>query len=1095
MSKCEDSFQRIQRLREQQAKLIEAKMKLRGLGTPEIEEGIKNKKGSSIPQSQPVNFKQQLRTNPELVVRDYAFLSKSLLETSQELNPRNWQFLNRDVEGAAKAIAEHMGNGMTGERVLNLLSADDRFGGLAEATARVRYLHDTAKNAYLQDLEQYVEFMRGNPGVSIPEEMTQKSFTRYQVALMTERHYDHVRNEWSAMGRAMQGKNADAVMALADEAEMGRKMLDGDLPDLQTQFEQIKNTKPNDLEPNDPYTKFRGAIDKAATNPDEAMLQTELELVSIRAEGVDPRKRLDPSLRRGRISTLTNLLMKDSQLFNERTQGLNVGSNVAMAFYGPYRTMWEGVLQEPVGTPFMKKVLDNFQDTWKGYGAAYEAVRASGKEVFLDAWQGNGKQIFYASNVESYGRFAEPVQQRIAELQEIMNRPAVNFLSMVNPERYRARLHAGFRLWLYDLTKHPAALRPGLTALAATDNLGGFFFHHFHSRANLEAKARRDGVQMDLFDRRSLDEWVEQEYQKQFYRAKVDDDQIAAYRREQGIPPELADDTEIESLILEERVRKTYGAPIPDNPIAREAGAFSEQMRFQNKPNDQNLGQGIYQGINSARRRYPVADLLVPYLQSPFMGASLDFSMTGIGPGVDLVRHLTGNRKLSPDEMRRTKANLIVAGHIWATFAGLSASGLIVGNGPINPEERREWLTDLKKQGKKPNSIAGIQLLGGVPLISTLFLLEDLRYAMETSLVSKHDQQTLGNAALGVLAGHLTRSTALGQVGQLFEILYGDPTQSGRTASNIASYIGSGQIPGIGLIRSAERLSNSRAGNLYRERPWTAAEEELFDRGVLQKMESDLREMAYGTSGLFGALGGQYRDNDWLGDKIRLPWGFGLARYLEHRFFPHLHPDDKVYTELRGLDMLNPPEPLMTRTLEGVPMSDELQKEYNDTYGRTQGDMAPVARMKLAGASPTFTVKLTTPIDLKDGMRINKSTNLLSLDLSIFLGKHVKGKTFHEAALSLINDPLYQSMQGTESLSGDRTVRDQPKGERRRAPAVKMMAALKSYYHLLTLDALGASESPAATEWRDRRNMLSVQQQQSELEKLKDFQGVLGGAQ
>ena len=193
--------------------------------------------------------------------------------------------------------------------------------------------------------------------------------------------------------------------------------------------------------------------------------------------------------------------------------------------------------------------------------------------------------------------------------------------------------------------------------------------------------------------------------------------------------------------------------------------------------------------------------------------------------------------------------------------------------------------------------------------------------------------------------------------------------------------------------------------------------------------------------------------------------------------------------------MLNPPEPLMTRTLEGVPMSDELQKEYNDTYGRTQGDMAPVARMKLAGASPTFTVKLTTPIDLKDGMRINKSTNLLSLDLSIFLGKHAKGKTFQEAALSLINDPVYQSMQSTESLSADRTVRDQPKGERRRAPAVKMMQALKNYYHLLTLDALGASQSPAATQWRERRDMLNTQLQQAELEKLSDFQGVLGGAQ
>ena len=42
-----------------------------------------------------------------------------------------------------------------------------------------------------------------------------------------------------------------------------------------------------------------------------------------------------------------------------------------------------------------------------------------------------------------------------------------------------------------------------------------------------------------------------------------------------------------------------------------------------------------------------------------------------------------------------------------------------------------------------------------------------------------------------------------------------------------------------------------------------------------------------------------------------------------------LHPNDKVYAELKQLKLLDPPNPLLKKTLEGVPMSDDLQKEFN----------------------------------------------------------------------------------------------------------------------------------------------------------------------
>ena len=57
-----------------------------------------------------------------------------------------------------------------------------------------------------------------------------------------------------------------------------------------------------------------------------------------------------------------------------------------------------------------------------------------------------------------------------------------------------------------------------------------------------------------------------------------------------------------------------------------------------------------------------------------------------------------------------------------------------------------------------------------------------------------------------------------------------------------------------------------------------------------------------------------------------------LVHYLEHRFFPHLHPNEKVYAELQMLELLEPPNPLLRKRLMDVPMDDDLQKEFNDTY-------------------------------------------------------------------------------------------------------------------------------------------------------------------
>lgn len=1136
MSSCDELFQRRQRLIQERQKVEADLARINGLklstGIPDEEmfskavkrqaeildsaenqavaaEGVANptarENQTNIGANQPVNFQQKLRYYPEEFVNDYSQLSRSLLAADRELNPGEYNFLrDADANEQARVISEEFSNReFTVDQALQLInSLRPNELDIVERTFRLRWWHDVSKRAYLDNVEAIGDFMDANPNAAVPAELTSRAFNGFKLSLMAERQYDYIRNTWSRQGRAMQGRDFEDALNLADGGMASPDVLakeEFDFVDVAKVSEQeYIAVTPQDLTEEQSVARIIKAADLNKSNPTEAMRQLELEINSIRIQGTDPRKRLDPKRAKDSQWRLVNLLVKDSQLANERTQALDLGSNTVMALYGPYRTFYENLLYKPVGTSFTDNFMDAWQAQWKGWGAAFEQVRAAGREVFMDAWRGN--PMFFSSNIETYNKFHQPVEERIAELEGLMNVPVGNLLSYVNPARYRRRLHAAFRLWAYDKTGSPAMLRPGLTALAAKDNVSGLFYHTFKLRNELEMKARRDGVQLNLTDRKTANDWIENEMAESFYKLQPTERQIIAYRKENHLSPDLMSDTEVAQEIMESRVRETYGGPAPVNQESFNASSFSEEMRFQKPPGEGNPGAGLYQAINTFRRRGPLEDALVPYLQSPFAGASLDFTALGAGPLVDYLRHVTGNRRLTPAEMRRSQANLIMAGHVYLTYVGLSATGAIIGNGPTDPQARQQWLAKLKAEGKKPNSIFGVQLIGGLPIVSTLFLLEDIRLnAFEYGLLSKYDEQNLGQAAIAVLAGHLTRTTSLGQMGQLMQILSGDQYGQ-REFGNLASYVGSGQLPGIGPIRSLERVGNTRLNQLYQERKMTQQELELFEPGFLEKMESELRRFAYGVSPATAVFGGKYRDKDWLGTDIRLPWGFGMGRYLSHRFFPHLHPNDKVYAELQMLDLLNPPEPLMTRTLEGVPMSDDLQKTYNDTYGAIVAKPelpATVVTKDFEGIKTTISTKFRTAVKLPNGLKFKKSQDIFTFDFAPLLDKHAQGKRFIDAARSLMNDPIYKGMQDDDSLTSDPGVKDKPKRQLRSGGAYQMMAALKAYYGALTTAELRRNENddPELTRWAEREKMLDDQVNLMDKQKLESLTGVLGGAE
>jgi hypothetical protein len=1036
------------------------------------EEGVKKKPKVNIGEGQPVNFKQKLRDAPEEVVRDYAVLTNSLRQAGAKNMPEEFTLKGYSSPKKRAQMLQYLSErGSVGGWLRVMANSSDRVTGLIDDIVVLRFAHDTAKETYAAGARDVLEFVRNNPGAKLPDEQAVKLFRQFKVALMAQRHYDHVRGAWGRIGQALQGRGFEGPLMEFTDVDVVRAVDEAaDIVDTaaeQASVDAAARLTPDQLNKDQSFGRILEALDKAQTDPAAAAAQLELEVNNIRITGVEPRKETPQQTNYNRMKRF-NLLTKDWQLFNENTNFLNLGSNAIMALFGPYRQFYEDLLQfrEIEGTNLSRATTQAWAANWEGLGAAALAVRDAGKEVFVDAFA-DGKAM-YANNVDTYGKRYQSPDELVAELEDLQaaamkgaegKNAARRMASLANPERYGKLLHTGVRLWMYEKTGNSYWLRPGLRTMGAVDNVAGFTFSVYRVRHQLEMKARMQGKQMNFEDaadpQKAMNEWIEKEFMESFYGLEPTEAQRIAFRREQGISPELLDDQGIDDMIMESRVSERYGGMVP-NKTTRIASEFSDELRFANVPGEP--GGPLRDAYMAGKRlqQLPFVEAVAPYFQAPFLGVGFDLQMMGLPAIGRLFTDMT------PSQVRRNKANLIMAGHVWAMFGLLSAGGLIVGNGPVPKEQRREWVIKQKQRGLEPNSIAGVQMRGGYPIINTLLMMQDIVDNVEGAFFSKYDQLNLVEAVTGVLLGYLSRGSAIGQVQQLMDVAYADRGM-GSKVGGMAGYLAAGRYTPSGPMRSLERASNSQSADLYRDGEWTEQDFDDIPTDLMETWERRIRDAAYNVTGLAGSFGGKYKDKDWLGTDIRKPWGMDLMTYLEHRFTPGEHPQDKVYTELDYLDLLDPPEELISKRLRDVPMTDDMQKIWNDTYGALKGTTDPF----VIGAPANFTVRvpvldITTP----SGVRVKDDKTLLSLDLRLFLGKHTKGNTMLEAARSLMNDPIYQAMEGMEPTS---FATDAPRAERRRVPAAVMMKALKRYYaEMTTAQMLNTEDAPPAVlRWRE----------------------------
>ena len=1020
-------------------------------------------------------------------VEDYARLSEALGLTLERQAPDDFAFItesygkDRILDIASQAYADL---GIPGDVLrARMATRAARFGGIVENKVWLRFWADRSKQTFLDELEKISEFMRELPGAPVPDSLRQDAFKQFKLALVFERH-----NAFA--------KRRVAQALRSEQDELGGMTLRLDLEDDQEGLAEAIGLTARDIDKD----SLMGRVIQAVDDGPKGQLELDEIINAVKIDGLDPKSSLDKDWYNTHMR-LGNALVKDSQLTNLNTQlKANLGSNVAMAVFGPVQeTLTNGIRLTPVGTRMSREAfMESVRISGEAHRYAADYTRATLRQDVSRAFlEGGG---MYGGNADTYGRRLLTNDQEIAEIGAILDMPyqkgdnwALTLGNPMNMGLFRNKLQVAARILAFSKPMDPAGMnrleaawralgvggkgsggvpvpdtfvpwKPGLRLMGGVDEVFGKYQYLFKLKADLEVKARMEGAQLGLLDERTRNEWVQARIDEAIYQATPSEANIKAFRKQHGLKGSDFTDDEIGKMIAE---RNMAGGPTMATPDSRAAYDYSAWARFQNKPQSSEMGswfgkpvEKLDQGMMSARQSW-MLDTVFPYWRSPFNALLFDHRLATFA-AMDTAKMVFGNP--TPAQVAKTKAAWVLSSATLGLFGLLDAGGHVEGGMGSDPSKR--------------NRIFGTPYLGGIPVLNTLFLWKDLKDAAMKAGESGFDGQETLTGLMQVMTNQVLRATGLTTIHQLLEALNGD-RNAWQSVVRYGGFLGAGQLPGIGVARNLERMTGTDGASFFKDGESTPGERYWLDQdNPLAGVEKALRDLAYNTlPSIAAATGAPRKTKDHLGNPIGNVFGIDLAKGFP--FFPSIWPKgrihDVVYGELDTQDMLNPPEPLLTKRLGGIGMSDELQAEYNDIHGSIKGDSF-LGRMALAGKIVAVRFPMPTEVVTSGGVRIRKDGGA-TIPVGQFLEKHVKGKTKLQAFYSLFEDSIYQAMEDDPLQSANPQVQDQPKALRRTRPAQLLIQAVTDYYDLLTQDELerraASGASPAAKQWSDAKTQMA----------------------
>lgn len=1031
------------------------------------------------------NYDRILREVDVNTMEDYARLAEALGITHERIAPGDFAF-----------ITETYGK----ERILDLVSNYYRDLGASDPDLLVRAASKTAplinavenkvwlrlwadrtKRVYLDTLEQMRDYMRAIPGDKVPAELQQEAFRQYKLALVMERHNNLVTR-----------RHAQALRS--QQEILGLEQFRLDLGDEKEVADAIGLTG-KDVQADEHFGRVLDAID----NRDEQQLNLLVNAAEI--DGLDPKGKLDQDWFNTHMR-MANALIKDSQLGNINTQiKMNLGSNAVMAVYGPLQQTFEnGAKLVPVATQMTR-------------GPLLEATKISAEAIqfalrsMKGVWQRDLQNVFnfgvshYSGNLDTYGSHLLTNAQEMADMQAIIDMPyrpganwAATFANPHNAALFTNKLQAAARI------------------LAFTKPIGDKELSRFEAAWGALGVDLGKGIQKPrIKDIDTYVPWkpflrsmaaVDEVFGKFHYLFKLKAD-LEVKARMEGAQLGLFSERDRASWVQAQIDEAIYQA----TPTEANIKAFRKQNGIKGSDfTDDEIGAMLAERNMAGAPTLGTPESVVALQHS----AAMRFQNPPEGnPAEVLDRGMMGVRQnWMVDRFLMPYWRSLFAGALLdsrlASFGIADTVKMLGGKNP-SPElvarVKAGWAmsgalmaafgaldaTGMIKGGNDPdpakrNTIGGINL-GGLPVANTLFLWKDILDTAEAANSNEYDGQELGLAWMKVMTNQIVRQSGIQQVQMLMEYMLDGSQRAGEKLRQAVAFMGSGQIPFSGAIRNVERLVGADRTSFYRDAPDTAAQSYLLEKdNPLAQTEQFLRNWAYDTSGLVAlATGAKRKMTDHLGSPLGHVFGINLSKALP--FFPSAWPkgkiNDVVYSELDAQDMLDPPMPLLNRNLEGIAMSDDLQEEYNAIHGSIKGDprLSPSARMAIDRKKVQAYFPMPVEAVTQSGIRI-KQNGGATLPLGPILDKVTAGHTKKEAFYALFTSPWYRAMEDDPVTSAN-PPGGLPKAMRRQRTAQLLISGITAYYDLLTQDELerraASGQSPAAKQWSDAKTELAAE--------------------
>ncbi len=1057
-----------------------------------------------------VNFDRILQEIDIQDAADYAKLARALGLTWEKIAPADFAFVTetygreRMAEVTARALSEF---GVTVPEVQARMANDAAgFAGMVERMARIRLFADRTKARFMDGTGKIADFMDSLPGAAVPDAMKQDAYKWYKLALLGERHYAFARRRTAQTLRSLQdgleeGDIPDFVDTpwLTPEADRLTPGAEG-APAAGSEVQEILGLTPDDVGPDSVIGKIIEAVDDGPAG--RGTLRDIQETLEI--EGLDPKAKLDEgwfnaTMRRGRA------FAKDSQLSGTVTQ-IKSGemTNLVMMLYGPLqKTLKNGLTMVPAGTKSLKRLglIESAQISARAYTYALNMTRTGLKKMFKEAYF-EGKTRF-GGNPDVYGRQMSVNSEVRADAMAIAKQEWSRRNWLANVAMAGPKINASVRLNLQKLW-NDMPLQPALRMLGTFDEVHGKFQYLFHLMSDLEVKARAEAVTLGLDTEAKRNEWVQQQLEQAVYQATPTEANIKAFRKQMKLgamdmdaePEDIArmTDQEVMDLMVKQNMA---GSPTFGTPASLRAFQYGAETRMQGTPGGEmvrfaggNLDPiaAIDKSVMQLKKNW-MFDTVLPYWRAPANALLFDLRLA-TSPFYDPIKMATLaiKGKAGSEEMAEVASRFAISLGLLALFGAANEAGLITGNTHPDPAKR--------------NSFMGLPYLGGLPILSTLFLWKDVTDALTKGGASDLDGNEAHNGVAQVLTGYIMRGTGIAQLQQLVSAFGDGNIDAWDALVKFGGFqIKGNYIPFAGAIGSFERLGGLDLANQYQD--GKDAPRLDFERGQVADSDSPfedvlkrLRTLAYATVPALAGAQGNRRDQDWLGSPRGHIAGIDFAKVIPIGF-PGAWPRDPIYAELEAMGQLDPPVEFRRRNLDGVGMTASLQREAIDIYGTVKGD-SPLAMNAMVGKRVTARFPIEFSTVLPNGVRI-VSGETVSIDLAPFLEKHVKGRPIADALRSLFNDPLYQRMEDDPALTSDLSRRDMPVALRRQQPAQQMISAIKAYYLDQTRTELErrarTGESPEAAAWSQAKTQAVMGRTKDAMNRLQPLVDALGGRQ